>query len=58
MVRGDERNEGGAGGVVANHKHDLAPPRFTCPACGLTSHNPNDAKEGYCGRCHAFTGRR
>lgn len=27
---------------------------FTCPICGFTSHNPNDARERYCGRCHAF----
>lgn len=29
---------------------------FTCPVCGMTSHNPTDKQEGYCGRCHAFTG--
>jgi histidine triad (HIT) family protein len=28
---------------------------FTCPRCGATSHNPNDVREGYCGRCHAWT---
>jgi hypothetical protein len=28
---------------------------FTCPDCGAVSHNPNDAREGYCGRCHAWT---
>lgn len=28
---------------------------FTCPVCGMTSHNPNDAKEGYCGNCHDWT---
>ena len=27
---------------------------FTCPRCGATSHNPNDEREHYCGRCHAF----
>lgn len=33
-----------------------AVPSFTCPACGMTSHHPADAANGYCGRCHAFTG--
>jgi predicted RNA-binding Zn-ribbon protein involved in translation (DUF1610 family) len=28
--------------------------RFTCPSCGAVSHNPRDAAEGYCGRCHQF----
>lgn len=31
----------------------LAP--FTCPACGATSHHPDDQAHGYCGQCHAFT---
>lgn len=30
---------------------------FTCPKCFATSFNPNDLEEGYCGRCHEFTGR-
>lgn len=29
---------------------------FTCPECGATSYNPNDVREGYCGRCHNWTG--
>jgi ribosomal protein S27AE len=29
---------------------------FTCPRCGMTSHNVNDAREGYCGNCHDYTG--
>ncbi len=29
---------------------------FTCPRCGRTSWNPNDAREGYCGNCHDWTG--
>jgi hypothetical protein len=32
------------------------PASFTCPRCGRTSHNPNDAREGYCGACHEWTG--
>lgn len=27
---------------------------FTCPFCGAVSHNPRDAEERYCGRCHVF----
>lgn len=30
---------------------------FTCPLCGAESFNPNDEREKYCGRCHAFTER-
>lgn len=32
--------------------------RFTCPRCGATSHHPQDAAEGYCGRCHDWTAPR
>lgn len=32
-----------------------APDTITCPKCGVTSHNPNDVREGYCGNCHDFT---
>ena len=28
---------------------------ITCPVCGFTSANPNDVREGYCGRCHDWT---
>lgn len=31
---------------------------FTCPKCGAVSYNPNDIREGYCGRCHEFTGEK
>lgn len=31
-------------------------PSFTCPRCHRTSHHPDDAKHGYCGACHEFTG--
>jgi hypothetical protein len=27
---------------------------FVCPHCGAASHNPNDVRERYCGRCHRF----
>lgn len=32
-------------------------PSFTCPVCGMTSYNPNDIREGFCGNCHAWTMR-
>ena len=32
-------------------------PSFTCPKCQMTSYNPNDVREGYCGYCHAWTGK-
>lgn len=27
---------------------------ITCPKCGMTSYNPNDEREKYCGNCHQF----
>ncbi len=27
---------------------------YTCPKCGLISHNPTDEREKYCLRCHVF----
>lgn len=30
---------------------------FACPKCGRTSANPDDAREGYCGACHDWTGQ-
>jgi ribosomal protein S27AE len=30
---------------------------FTCPVCGAVSHHPDDVAEGYCGKCHAWTGQ-
>jgi protein-arginine kinase activator protein McsA len=29
-------------------------PSITCPRCGMTSYNPNDIRERYCGNCHAY----
>ena len=29
---------------------------FTCPRCGRTSWHAEDARNGYCGACHAWTG--
>lgn len=30
---------------------------YTCLACGMTSHNPHDEANRYCGRCHQFEDR-
>ena len=30
-------------------------PSITCPRCLMTSYNPNDIREGYCGNCHDWT---
>jgi hypothetical protein len=27
---------------------------ITCLICGMTSYNPNDVRERYCGNCHGF----
>jgi hypothetical protein len=27
---------------------------FTCPRCGMSSPNPNDIREGYCGNCRGW----
>lgn len=31
---------------------------FTCPRCGMTSHNPKDAEYGWCSACEDFTEQR
>ncbi len=30
------------------------PAHYTCPDCGMTSYNPNDAEHKYCGNCCKF----
>lgn len=27
---------------------------ITCPRCGMTSFNPNDVRNNYCGNCHIW----
>ena len=29
-------------------------PSITCPKCLMTSHNPNDVREQFCGNCHEW----
>jgi len=31
-------------------------PAFTCPCCAAVSYHPRDFEQGYCGRCHWWTG--
>ena len=45
----------GGGWYVENSITVLKQPSFTCPRCGAVSHNPTDAVQGYCGRCHDWT---
>jgi hypothetical protein len=35
--------------------HEAVTPSITCPVCGMTSYNPNDIREGYCGNCADWT---
>jgi len=32
-------------------------PAFRCPRCDMVSAHPTDLAEGYCGACHAWTGK-
>jgi hypothetical protein len=47
--------------VVSNYgvigMTDTNPGVFECPRCHRVSYNPYDKINGYCGRCHEFTGR-
>lgn len=35
---------------------DPTSPSFRCPECGAVSYHPEDIRQGYCGRCHKWTG--
>jgi ribosomal protein S27AE len=32
----------------------IANDAIRCRRCGMTSYNPNDISQRYCGRCHQF----
>jgi hypothetical protein len=34
----------------------MTPAPFTCPRCAKQSWHPDDAAQGYCNRCHWWTG--
>jgi hypothetical protein len=42
--------------VTDSTKGETMTTPFTCPQCHRTSHHPEDARHGYCGNCHEFTG--
>jgi len=44
-------------GCEGHHCAEHSPVGFTCPQCQMTSYNPNDVAQGYCGNCHAWTGK-
>jgi ribosomal protein S27AE len=43
-------------GRVAPDNDEPERKAFACPRCGAVSHHPTDVAEGYCGRCHDWTG--
>jgi hypothetical protein len=49
-----EPDGGGFGGTKCLIRCGSPPSKFRCPRCGAVSYNPNDIRERYCGRCHAF----
>ena len=62
LLRGftlEEVQSGGwsfSGQIVDADGNVLQEAYFTCPRCGMTSHNPKDVEQGYCGNCHDWTG--
>jgi ribosomal protein S27AE len=48
-----------APGFTARYWHSEASVQdldsIVCPKCGAESFNPNDIREGYCGKCHDWT---
>ena len=44
----------GADAALAKARREGLRSAYTCPHCGMVSHNPNDAKHGYCGACHRW----
>lgn len=44
-------------GMIAEQAGGQIVVAFQCPRCGARSAHPTDVAEGYCGRCHAWTGR-
>lgn len=58
LVRGNPRCGIAPGALMAAINAAITiRPSFTCPKCEMTSYNPNDIAQGYCGNCHEFTAR-
>jgi ribosomal protein L37E len=43
-----------AGLEIALVGYNASEESITCFTCGMTSYNPNDVREKYCGNCHFF----
>lgn len=39
----------------ADYVVQASPKSITCPVCGMTSYNPTDIAEGFCGNCNDWT---
>ena len=41
---------------MPDERYTIAPDgrSITCRTCGLTSYNPNDVAQRFCGNCHVF----
>jgi ribosomal protein S27AE len=44
--------------IAARLEKPEKPASYVCARCGAESFNPNDIRERYCGRCHAFADDR
>jgi hypothetical protein len=53
-LRRDALVAGGCSTYVLPLERGLPMPGITCLCCGLTSANPNDIEQKYCGFCQAF----
>ena len=40
--------------IIPSRPQATEQPAIRCRVCGLTSFNPNDIEQKYCGNCHAF----
>lgn len=50
--RGGSAESGPAGRITPGGQGTV----YVCPRCGMLSHSARDAREGYCGACHDWTG--
>jgi len=62
LLEASSFNGGGEGAPASAHAYldqlqaaKRAASSITCPVCDMTSYNPNDIREGYCGNCHDWT---
>lgn len=43
--------------LMASIMRKRHPNSITCPDCHFTSYHPQDVLYGFCGNCHAYTGK-